>query len=108
MTQLDPSFGNLNQIRITNKLGALNSILSAPPTTDPGSPIIINNYGIKTYDDRFISISASSFDGLDDLSESYALVGQYLTNIIEGGACPNNNSEEVFEDDSGDTISASI
>jgi len=113
MTQLDPSFGNLNQSRTTNELGALNSILdSNKPQFDdstfrPGSPTT-SNYGIKTYDDRFISISANGFEELNDLSESYFSDSQYLTPIIEGGVCPNNNSEEVMNDQGGGSISSSI
>jgi len=114
MTTVDSSFGNLTKARTTNLLGALNSRLNRGEgngglTFDPYSPISIN-YGIKTYDDRFISISASNLSELVGLNTQYSDDFQYLTPLIEGGACPNNgNGEEVLDAFlGGGSISSSI
>jgi len=110
MRTKDASFGNLNEIKRNNKLGALRAQLQNPGEEITGilnMPYYGSDYSINIQDDRFISITADNFTELNGLDQGLIIDNwTNLTPAIEGGACLDSDPEVI--EDSGVTLSASI
>jgi len=109
MRTKDASFGNLNEIKRNNKLGALRAQIQDPGEEITGllsDPYNSGSYSINIQDDRFISITANNFTELSDLGQGFIIKTSTTDTVIEGGACL--DSEDEVIEDSGVTLSASV